>query len=265
MQPKGLSHTDVKVFNSDEFGEVRTALVNGEPWFAIKDVAKILGYRSAYELARNLFDEEKGTQILRTPGGDQELMVMSEAGFYHSVMQRRSTFVKDPVRRETVERFQRWVTHDVLPSIRRDGGYMVARPDESPEELMARALKVADATMRRQAAQIEEMRPKALFADAVSASDRSILVGDLAKLLKQNGYDTGRQRLFATLHDDGFLMWSRGMHMPTQRAMEMGLFEVKEHTGVKPDGSAWTSLTVCVTGKGQVYFVNRYCGKGAVA
>ena len=263
MQPNnGLSHTEVKVFNREEFGDLRVVQMGGEPWFVAKDVARALGYRSTGELSRNLFDDEKGTQILRTPGGDQGFVVMSEGGFYHSVMQRRLSFVKDPARRSAVERFRRWVTHEVLPAIRRDGGYVAAVPGEGPEELMARALKVADATLRRQAAQIEEMRPKALFADAVSASDRSILVGDLAKILRQNGVDTGRQRLFSRLHEDGFLMWSRGAHMPTQRAMEMGLFEVKEHTGLKPDGSAWTSMTVCVTGRGQVYFVNRYC-KGA--
>lgn len=263
MQPdKGLSQTevkDVRVFDNDEFGKLRTVAGDGAVWLVAADVATALGYSSAKDLARTLDDDEKGRHLVPTIKGVQELIVINEAGFYKVVLQRKAGWIKDPERRAVVERFQRWVTHEVLPAIRRDGGYIASRDGESPEELMARALKVADATLRRQAAQIEEMRPKALFADAVSASDRSILVGDLAKILKQNGVDTGRQRLFAKLHEDGFLMWSHGVHMPTQRAMEMGLFEVKEHTGLKPDGSAWTSMTVCVTGRGQVYFVNRYC------
>lgn len=254
MQPdKRLSHTEVKVFNREEFGDLRVVQMDGEPWFVAKDVCNALEIGRQQDSTRYLDDDEKRECLVDTPGGRQKMACVSEPGLYRLVMKSRTPLAK---------RFQRWVTHEVLPAIRRDGGYVAAVPGEGPEELMARALKVADATLRRQAAQIEEMRPKALFADAVSASDRSILVGDLAKILRQNGVDTGRQRLFARLHEDGFLMWSRGAHMPTQRAMEMGLFEVKEHTGLKPDGSAWTSMTVCVTGRGQVYFVNRYC-KGA--
>lgn len=165
---------EIMAFENAEFGTVRVSTQDGEPWFVAKDVATVLGYSSVGAMNRTLFDDEKGVRILHTPGGDQSISTVNEPGFYHAVMQRRSSWVKDDAARQKVESFQRWVTHEVLPAIRRDGGYMAAKPDETPEETMARALRIADETMRRQKERIEslssanaEMRPKALFADAV--------------------------------------------------------------------------------------------------
>lgn len=254
---------DIQVFENDEFGAIRVIKdENGEPWFVAKDVSDILGYRSASDLTRLLDDDEKGTQPVRTPGGVQELSKISESGFYKSVMQRRASFINDEKHQKAVKRFQRWVTHEVLPAIRRDGGYMVAR-DETPEQTMARAVLIAQSTIERQKSRIAELEPKAMFADAVSASNTTILVGDLAKLLRQNGYETGQKRLFGWLRENGYLIKQKGLswNMPTQRSADMGLFEVKERSRIHPDGHVSLEKTPVVTGKGQVYFINKLCGK----
>lgn len=256
----------IMAFESAEFGTIRAVSEGGEPWFVAKDVATVLGYSSVGAMNRTLFDDEKGVRILHTPGGDQSISTVNEPGFYHAVMQRRSSWVKDDDARHRVESFQRWVTHEVLPAIRRDGGYMAAKPDETPEETMARALRIADETMRRQRERIEglaaenaELRPKALFADAVAASDGTCLVGELAKMLRQNGVDIGQNRLFAWLRDNGWLGKSGcNRNVPTQRAMDMGLFRIKETAVTHSDGHVTVTRTPKVTGKGQAYFVNRF-------
>lgn len=245
---------EVQVFDSTEFGAIRALQIDGEPWFVAKDILDALGVdRTAL---RKLDDDEKGVDSIHTPGGNQDVNVVSEAGLYVLILGSR---------KPEARAFKRWITHDVIPSIRRHGLYATPQAAEAmladPDVMIAtlQALKAE----RARAAELEqanaELAPKALFADAVAASDRCILVGDLAKLLKQNGYDTGQRRLFTQLHKDGYLMWSAGKHMPTQRAMEQGLFKLKEHSGLKPDGSGWSTVTVTVTGKGQVHFINRYC------
>lgn len=252
---------DMQVFDNGIGGKLRAgADEQGQLWFAAADVAAALGYSSAKDLTRNLDDDEKGRQIVPTPGGDQELSTITEPGLYHSLNMRRAGSVKNDATRAKVKAFQHAVNHDVLPAIRRDGGYMVAK-DETPEETMARAVLIANSTIERQKARIAEMEPKAFFADSVSQSSTSVLVGVLAKLLKQNGYDTGQNRLFKTLCADGFLIGTKGRnyHMPTQRAADMGLFEVKESTRTHSDGHTSIERTTLVTGKGQVYFINRYC------
>lgn len=256
----------IMAFENAEFGTIRAVSEGGEPWFVAKDVATVLGYSSVGAMNRTLFDDEKGVRILHTPGGDQSISTVNEPGFYHAVMQRRSSWVKDDAARQKVESFQRWVTHEVLPAIRRDGGYMAAKPDETPEETMARALRIADETMRRQKERIEglaaenaELRPKALFADAVAASDGTCLVGELAKMLRQNGVDIGQNRLFAWLRDNGWLgKTGCNRNVPTQRAMDMGLFRIKETAVTHSDGHVTVTRTPKVTGKGQAYFVNRF-------
>lgn len=256
----------IMAFENADFGRIRAVSENGEPWFVAKDVATVLGYSSVGAMNRTLFDDEKGVRILHTPGGDQSISTVNEPGFYHAVMQRRSSWVKDDAARQKVESFQRWVTHEVLPAIRRDGGYMAAKPDETPEETMARALRIADETMRRQKERIEslssanaEMRPKALFADAVAASESTCLVGELAKMLRQNGVDIGQNRLFAWLRDNGWLGKSGcNRNVPTQKAMDMGLFRIKETAVTHSDGHVTVTRTPKVTGKGQAYFVNRF-------
>lgn len=241
---------EIKTFSSERFGSIRALALNDEPWFVSKDVLDGLGVdRTAM---RKLDDDEKGVYSIHTLGGDQQVSIVSEPGFYKLVMRSRKPEAKA---------FQRWVTHEVLPSIRRDGAYVASDGTEDDATLMARALIAAQRTIERNARQIEEMRPKALFADAVATSHTSILVGDLAKLLKQNGVDMGQNRLFQWLRERGYLMkQGSSKNMPTQRSMDMGLFEVKERTINNPDGSVRITKTTKVTGKGQQYFINQFMG-----
>ena len=248
-----------QVFNNPEFGQLRVMKdESGEPWFVARDVCEALSLGNASQACRSLENDEKGITIGDTPGGSQQLTIVSEAGFYRLVIKSRTPEAK---------RFQRWVTHEVLPSIRRDGGYMVAKHDESDEDVLARALLIAQHTLERknkvieeQSEQIEELKPKALFADAVAASDGTCLVGELAKMLRQNGVDIGQNRLFSLLREQGFLGKSgQNYNVPTQRAMEMGLFRIKETAITHSDGHVTINRTPKVTGKGQRYFVNRFC------
>lgn len=249
----------VEVFDNDEFGQLRvTRDASGEPWFSATDVAKALGLRDAEKVTRRLPDDEKGW--MRYPllkGEKKRLRVISEPGLYRCALASQVP---------QAEPFKRWVTHEVLPAIRRDGGYMAAAPEETPEQTMARALLIAQRTIERAKAEAAKLRdanaelaPKAMFADAVSASKTTILVGELAKLLRQNGVDVGQKRLFARLREDGYLMkGGSSYNLPTQRSMEMGLFEIKETTIVHSDGHTTVSKTPKVTGKGQVYFVKKF-------
>lgn len=254
-------------FNSDQFGQLRVVKDdNGEPWFVAADIAKVFGYGSAAEMIRILDDDEKGKQNLHTLGGIQNVSIINEAGFYHVALQRRSSWVKDPEKREAVIKFQRWVTHEVLPSIRKKGGYIAAAPDETPEQIMARAVLLAQDTIARQKAKIEELKPKALFADAVAASDGTCLVGELAKMMRQNGVEVGQNRLFELLRQDGYLgKTGNNKNVPTQRAMEMGLFRIKETAVTHSDGHVTINRTPKVTGKGQLYFMDKFKGEMAAA
>lgn len=248
-----MSNDIVQVFDNAEFGALRVVKdESGEPWFVARDVCDALSLGNASQACRSLENDEKGITIGDTPGGSQQLTIVSEAGFYRLVIKSRTPEAK---------RFQRWVTHEVLPAIRKDGGYMVAKADETPEQTMARAVLIAQATIERQNKQIEEMRPKAVFADAVSVSKSTILVGDLAKILRQNGFEVGANRLFGLLREQGYLCKQKGAmwNMPTQRSMELGLFVVKETTITHSDGHSSINKTPKVTGKGQIYFINRFC------
>ena len=248
-----------QVFESSEFGTIRAMRgEDGEPWFVASDVAKALGYRDAEKMTRRLDDDEKGTRSVGTPGGEQQMTIITEAGMYSAVLGSKV---------EGAKRFKRWVTHDVLPALRRDGAYVASSGDEDDETLMARALLAAKRAIDRKDALIAEMKPKALFADTVAGSKTSILVGDLAKLLNQNGAKTGQKRLFAWLRDNGYLIKQKGLswNMPTQRASDMGLFEVKERSRVHSDGHVSLERTTVVTGKGQVYFINKFRNGGMEA
>lgn len=241
---------EIQVFDNGEFGSIRALLdENGEPCFVTKDVLGILELdRTAL---RKLDDDEKGVDLIHTLGGNQEVSTVTEPGFYKLVMRSRKPEAKA---------FQRWVTHEVLPALRRDGGYMVAR-DETPEQTMARAVLLAQATIDRQRDRIAELEPKALFADAVAASDGTCLVGELAKMMRQNGVEVGQNRLFAMLREDGYLgNVGQNRNVPTQRAMDLGLFRIKETAVTHSDGHVTISRTPKVTGKGQQYFIRRYCG-----
>lgn len=243
---------DIQVFKNDQFGQVRAARgKNGEPVFVAKDICVILDLGNPRSSIALLDDDEKGVHSVDTPGGKQQMTTVTEPGFYKLVMRSRKPEAKA---------FQRWVTHEVLPALRRDGGYMVTR-DETPEQTMARAVLLAQATIDRQRDRIAELEPKALFADAVAASDGTCLVGELAKMMRQNGVEIGQRRLFARLREDGYLGKSgSNTNVPTQRAMEMGLFRIKETAVTHSDGHVTLSRTPKVTGKGQRYFIERYCG-----
>lgn len=254
---------EIQTFESDQFGTVRAVRgEDGEPMFVAKDVCAALNI--APTAASRLDEDEKGLRLTQTPGGEQNVLLVSEPGFYKLVMRSRKPEAKA---------FQRWVTHEVLPALRRDGGYMVARADETPEETMARAVLLAQATIDRQKSRIagleaenEEMRPKALFADAVTASDGTCLIGEFAKMLRQNGVDIGQNRLFAMLRDDGYLgKVGQNRNVPTQRSMELGLFRIKETAITHSDGHVTINRTPKLTGKGQRYFLERYGKTGEAA
>lgn len=245
-----MSNEIVKQFDNAEFGALRVVKdESGEPWFVAKDVCDALGLSNVSVALQRLDDDERSKFNLGRQG---ETNIITEAGLYSLIMASKKSEAKA---------FKRWVTHEVLPAIRKDGGYMVAKADETPEQTMARAVLIAQATIERQNKQIEEMRPKAVFADAVSVSKSTILVGDLAKILRQNGFEVGANRLFGILRDQGYLCKQKGAmwNMPTQRSMEMGLFVVKETTITHSDGHSSINKTPKVTGKGQVYFINRFC------
>lgn len=239
---------DIQKFTNDEFGTIRVADNNGEPWFVAKDVCDALGLSNVSVSVASLDEDERAKLNLGRQGGTN---IVSEPGFYKLVMKSRKPESKA---------FQRWVTHEVLPSIRKRGGYMAAREDETPEQIMARALMLAKDTMDRQQREIAELRPKALFADAVAASDGTCLVGELAKMMRQNGVKVGQNRLFEWLRRDGFLgKTGSNYNVPTQMAMERGLFRIKETAVTHSDGHVTVNRTPKATGKGQRYFIDRYC------
>lgn len=252
---------ELQIFNSEEFGEIRTITKDDEPMFCLADVCKALEISNVGNVKQRL--SEKGIHTADTPtkGGLQKMIFINEANLYKTIFQSR---------KESAERFTDWVTSEVLPSIRKNGGYITGQETMSDEELMAKALLVAnnkiaerDKIIEQKQAKIEQMKPKEIFADAVAASHTSILVGDLAKLICQNGYQIGQKRLFDWLRANGYLIKSGGSYnMPMQRYVEQGLFEIKESNLVNPDGSVRITKTTKVTGKGQVYFVNKFL-KGA--
>ena len=246
---------DLKIWENPEFGELRIVDMNGEPWMVGKDVAQALGYQNASKALNDHVDpEDKLNNESLLSLGQRGGWLINESGLYSLVLSSKLPGAK---------RFRRWVTGEVLPSIRKDGGYIKTAPGMTDADIMAKAILLAQKTIEGQKAQIAEMTPKALFADAVSASSTSILVGDLAKLIRQNGMDIGQNRLFDWLRNNGYLIRAKGMswNMPTQRSMDMGLFEVKETSITHSDGHISVNKTVKVTGKGQIYFVNKLVPK----
>lgn len=242
---------DLKIFENKEFGEIRTAVVEDEPMFCLTDVCRALGITHITDVKSRLRKDGVGTsEVIDSLGRKQTAIFVNESNLYKVIFQSR---------KEAAERFTDWVTSEVLPSIRKNGGYIVGQETMSDDELMARALQVAQNKILERDKQIETMKPKAIFADAVAASHTSILIGDLAKLISQNGVSIGQKRLFKWLRDNGYLIKREGSdrNMPTQRSMEMKMFEVKESTISNPDGSVRITRTPKVTGKGQQYFVNK--------
>ena len=247
---------ELQIFNNEEFGSVRTITKDGKTYFVGNDVAKALGYS---ETAKAIRTHCKGVSEMDIPtnGGVQTMKMITEGDIYRLVIKSQLP---------QAEKFESWVFDNVLPSIRKNGGYIAGQETLSDEELMAKALLVAnnkikerDAIIKRQQAKIKADQPKTIFADAVSTSHTSILVGDLAKLICQNGVQIGQKRLFEWLRNNGYLIKSgQSKNMPIQRYVEQGLFEVKESTVQNPDGSVRITKTTKVTGKGQIYFVNKF-------
>lgn len=251
---------DLTTFTNSKFGNVRAINRNGEPWFVAADVCRCLEISNSRDAMTRLDEDEKGVDSTDTLGGTQTVSIVNESGLYSLVLGSRKPEAK---------LFKRWITHEVIPSIRKTGGY-VANDDlflstylPNADEATAALFKTTLATMRNLNARIEQDKPKVLFASAVEASKTSILIGELAKLIRQNGVEIGQNRLFTWLRDNGYLIKRQGTdyNMPTQYSVERGWFEIKETVISKPDGSITVSKTPKVTGKGQTYFVNAFlCG-----
>lgn len=249
----------LQIFNSEEFGEIRTIEIDGKPYFVANDVARALGYkRPADAVTAHCKGSVKHRYL--TDGGEQELKVIPEGDIYRLTVRSKLP---------SAEKFEKWVFDEVIPSIRTNGGYIAGQETLSDEDLMAKAILVAqkkikerDQIIEQQKQKIEADRPKTIFADAVSASHTSILIGDLAKLICQNGYQIGQKRLFQWMRDNGYLMVSgSSRNMPKQKYVEQGLFEIKESNVQNPDGSVRITRTTKVSGKGQLYFVNKFMGQ----
>ena len=244
---------ELKIFKNEEFGQVRTVTIDNEPWFVGKDVAEILGYaepRSA--VSKKVDNSDRGVAEMETPSGKQEMTIINESGLYALIFGSKL---------ESAKRFKHWVTSEVLPSIRKHGMYAVDDLINDPEMAIKAFTALKEERERNKALQadVNRMKPKEIFADAVACSSTSIPVGDLAKILKQNGIDIGRNYLFKKLRDEGFLIkGGSSKNMPTQKSMELGLFEVTEGSFINSMGDNVTTKTTKVTGKGQVYFINRY-------
>ena len=248
---------DLQIFENSEFGTVRTVENNGKTYFVANDIAKALGY---IETAKAIRTHCKGVSEMDIPsnGGIQRMKIIPEGDIYRLVIKSQLP---------SAERFESWVFDEVLPSIRKHGMYAVDDLINNPDLAIKAFTALKEEKERNRALQEDNdrMRPKEVFADAVATSHTSILIGDLAKLLKQNGVDIGQKRLFIWMRDNGYLIKRKGSdwNMPTQKSMELELFEVKESTVNNPDGSVRINKTTKVTGKGQQYFINKFLGEVA--
>ncbi|MED1480777.1 MULTISPECIES: phage antirepressor [Bacillus] len=245
-----------QIFNYQD-QEVRTVIQDGQPWFVAKDVCDVLEIGNPSQALSRLENDEKNTIILNEGIGNPNKTIVNEPGLYTLILGSRKPEAKQ---------FKRWITHEVIPTIRKTGGYVanddlfiqtyLPQADEQTKHFFRATLQ----TMKEQSKQIEAMKPKALFADAVETSESSVLVGELAKLLQQNNVQIGPNKLFEWLRENGYLIRKKGesYNLPTQRSMDMGLFEIKKRAVNNPDGSVRTTRTPKVTGKGQVYFINKF-------
>lgn len=223
----------------------------GEPWFVAKDVCDILEISNPSDALKRLDDDERSRFNLGRQG---ETNIVNEAGLYVLVLGSR---------KPEAHEFKRWVTHEVLPSIRRHGGYMAGQERMTPEQMALASMRWLQSKVDEQAKQLKAQEGKVLFANAVETARTSILVGDFAKILKSNGIDIGPRRLFAWLREHGWLIKVKGSswNMPTQKAMDLHLFEVKETTISHSDGHTTINKTPKMTGKGQTYFVKLFLAK----
>lgn len=247
---------ELQIFKSEQFGEIRTVVKDNEPWFVAADVCMALEIKNSRDAMQRLDGDEKGVVLTDTLGGKQEMATVNEPGLYSLVMGSRKPEAKA---------FKRWITHEVIPTIRKTGGYVnnedtfvntyLPFADDGVKALFSQTL----GALRKANEKIEADKPKVLFANAVETSKTAILIGDLAKIIKQNGVDIGQKRLFHYLRENGYLIKNgSSKNMPTQRAMEMGLFEVKETAITNPDGSIRITRTTKVSSKGQQFFINKF-------
>lgn len=247
---------ELQIFNNEEFGNIRTVTIDNEPWFVGKDVATSLGYERATKAIQDHVDSEDKDEIpiQDSIGRMQKTPIISESGLYALIFGSKL---------ESAKRFKHWVTSEVLPSIRKTGGYDMKQPQG--KELLALAVLEAQKTIEEQTAQIEEMKPHAILGQAITTANTSILVGDLAKILRQNGVDIGAQRLFGWMRENGYLIKRKGSdwNLPTQKSMDMGLFEIKESVHIDGNGCNKISRTPKISGKGQQYFINKFLSKSA--
>lgn len=254
---------NLKIFKNSEFGEIRIVPINNEPWFIGSEIAKILSYTNPSKAIRDHVDpEEKLTERIVLAGQGRDVTIINESGLYSLILSSKLP---------TAKKFKRWVTSEVLPAIRKHGAYLTEQKVEeiltNPDTIIKLATQLKEEReARKQAEQlIESQKPKVIFAEAVSASKTSILVGELAKILRGNGVPIGQRRFFQWLRENGYLIKRKGTdyNMPTQRSMELGLFEIKEGSYVNGDGVNVITKTPKITGKGQNYFVNKFLKEGA--
>lgn len=249
----------LQVFTNDQFGQIRTINQNGEPWFVAADVCGALDIGNPSQAITRLDDDEKMTTLISNESaatGKSQLSFVNEPGLYSLVLGSRKPEAKA---------FKRWITHEVIPAIRKHGVYATPETVEKmlgDPDCMIKILETLRDERQARIAAEEKNRadaPKVLFADSVAQAESDILIGELAKLLKQNGVETGQNRLYDRLRKDGYIM--KNSTIPTQRAMEAGLFRVIERTIAQPNGTTRITKTTKVTGKGQIYFVNKYAKK----
>ena len=248
---------DVTIFRKDEFGAVRAVTLEGEPWFVAADVCRALGLGNSSMAVSKLDEDEKGISLIDTLGGEQKLGIVNESGLYALVLSSRKPEAKA---------FKRWITHEVIPSIRKTGGYIAGQETMNDDQLLANALMVAQRKIAERNKQLEAANakiqadaPKVLFAETVEKAEGDILVRQLAKLMVQRGYDTGEKRLYDLLRRDGFVIKAnaKDQNAPTQRSVDMGLMRSIERTVSSAD-KTFISSTTFITPKGQIYFLNKY-------
>lgn len=271
-EKKGSNMTnELQIFENKQFGQVRAIMKDGEPWFVAKDVCQVFGDTNHNRSVGRVDEDDKCTvSVVDALGRTQQATAVNESGLYtllfamqpqkannDGVSDAYPILVQERIAR--LREFKRWITHEVIPSIRKTGAYMTPETIEkvlmNPDTIISLATQLKELQTK-----VEQDKPKVLFADAVAASHTSILIGDLAKLIRQNGVEVGQNRLFQWLRDNGYLIKRKGSdwNMPTQRSIEMGLLEIKESTHIDGNGCNVTTKTPKVTGKGQAYFVNKF-------
>lgn len=247
---------ELKIFENNQFGKVRVQVINNEPWFVAKDVCDALDIKNSRQALTRLEEDEKADVILNDGSQNRNMSIVNEYGLYNLVLASRKREAKQ---------FKRWITHEVIPTIRKHGAYLTEDKIEevllNPDTIIKLAMDLKEEKKKRLQLQetIEENKPKVLFANSVETSKTSILVGELAKIMKQNGHEIGQNRLFEWLRNNNYLISRKGTdyNMPTQKSMNLGLFEIKETSITHADGHITVNKTPKVTGKGQIYFMNK--------